>query len=76
MLVIAALLLASMWWLPLALLVGMGVHVWRALVASAAEQRAQAWQEGLEVAARADEQQRLVLAGDPRGVYGNYTPAV
>lgn len=31
--------------------------------------------EHAAIAARADEQQRLVLAGDPRGIYGDWPPS-
>ncbi|WP_155771677.1 hypothetical protein [Mycobacterium asiaticum] len=52
------------------------MHVVRAMITAASEQRALAWREAQQVAARADEQQELVLAGDERGVYGMYEPAV
>lgn len=31
--------------------------------------------EHAAIAARADEQQRLIIAGDPRGIYGEWPPA-
>jgi hypothetical protein len=65
-----------LWWLVGALLAVMGVYAWRSMVASAAEQRELAARMGVLIAARADEENAAVLAGDQRGVYGRYPPAV
>lgn len=75
MLAIAVLLIATMWWFPLALLAGIGVHVVREMITAATQQREAARRAAEVVAARADEQQELVLAGDERGVYGEFPPA-
>ncbi len=61
-------------WLLAALLVVLTVPAWRSLVATGAEQLELARQEGAVVAARADRQQAQVLAGDERGVYGEFPP--
>ncbi len=62
-------------WLLAALLLLLAVPVWRSLVATAAVRQEAAYQAGRVVAARADRQQAQVLAGDERGVYGEYEPA-
>jgi hypothetical protein len=62
---------AMFWWvilavLGVALLAGVVWYVSRCLDARDAAR--------LAIAARADEQHALVLAGDDRGIYGEYTP--
>ncbi|OBJ50504.1 hypothetical protein [Mycobacterium asiaticum] len=71
-----ALALKYLWLLVAAVMLAGVVHVVRAMITAASEQRALAWREAQQVAARADEQQELVLAGDERGVYGMYEPAL
>lgn len=74
---LVAVLLARFWWLLLAVGILAGVwHVLREMASAASTQRELALREAEVVAARADEQQALVLAGDERGVYGEYEPAV
>ena len=68
--------LASAPWFLAVLLLLLAVPVWRSLVATAAERRDLACQEGLVMAARATRQHSAVLAGDEQvGVHGNYRPA-
>jgi hypothetical protein len=62
------------WW---PLLVGAGIvvavcYLFRSMIDSAAWQRRVAARQAALVAARADEENAAVLAGDERGVYGNY----
>jgi threonine/homoserine/homoserine lactone efflux protein len=69
--------IAKFWWLILLVLaaIGAGLLLWlghqRKLDASDRRRREQA-----SLAARADRQHALILAGDDRGVYGDYPPAV
>lgn len=69
------LMVANIWWIVGALLLFGVVHVVRQVAVSAAAQRELARQQGAVVAARADREHAQVLAGDERGVYGQYPPA-
>jgi hypothetical protein len=75
-LVALVLALNYLWWIVAALLVAMAVHVLRSLRDTALEQRELARRMGVVVAARADEENAAVLAGDDRGVYGKYPPCL
>ncbi|MCX2931428.1 hypothetical protein ORI20_14175 [Mycobacterium sp. CVI_P3] len=68
------------WWIvgTVAVIV-LGVYVARGYRAAAAEDRAErasARRHARELAARADEQNALILAGDDRGMYGENRPAI
>jgi hypothetical protein len=63
-------------WIVAALMLWAGIHVLRSMRDTAVEQRMLARRMGVLVAARADEENAAVLAGDQRGVYGEYPPAV
>jgi hypothetical protein len=68
--------IAKFWWVILLVLaaIGAGLFLWlghqRRLDASSRRHR-----EHAAIVARADEQHAWVLAGDDRGVYGEYAPA-
>lgn len=69
--------IAKFWWLILLVLaaIGAGLLLWlghqRGLDASSARRR-----EHAALVARADQQHAWILAGDDRGIYGAYPPAV
>jgi hypothetical protein len=71
-----ALLLAFVieWWPVLAgaLIVVAVEYIVRSMIDSAALQRELARRRQARIAARADQENASVLAGDDRGVYGNY----
>jgi nitrate/nitrite transporter NarK len=73
---IVAWALGWLWWLVAAVAVYVKAWLlWRQYQrARAAEQRER--QRWAGIAARADQQHAWVLAGDPRGTYGDYPPAL
>ena len=75
-LLVVVALVVKFWWL-IAGIVAVTYGVYRAVRAiDRHAERVEAERRRLaEIAARADEQHRLVLAGDDRGVFGEYPPA-
>lgn len=75
-LLIVGVLVAYFWWIAAALILIIGCKLAasavRATRTAAVERRAQ----HAALAARAEEQHRWALEGDPRGTYGIYEPAV
>jgi hypothetical protein len=62
---------AMFWWVIVAVLGALLLAALAFYVSRCIEAREEA---RLAIAARADEQHALVLAGDDRGIYGEYTP--
>lgn len=74
LLIAAAVLFKFAWliaWLAAAAVAGRLIGGWLARHDDAAVAR---WQREAEICARADRQHRAVLAGDERGVYGEWPP--
>jgi len=68
---------AKFWWLILAALIVMvaaSLGWWCCMQSDATDQRAR--RERAALAAQADEQHAWILAGDDRGVYGDYRPEI
>jgi hypothetical protein len=74
LLLIVGFVIHYFWWVVAAALVLFGWYKWRVFsLACQMHETAEArWRN--EVGARADQQQAWCLAGDPRGVYGEYRP--
>jgi hypothetical protein len=73
-LVVAAIVVDFLPWIVGGLMLWAAVFVVRSMLASAAAQRQLERQRQAVIAARADRQHAAVLAGDERGVYGDYPP--
>jgi hypothetical protein len=72
---LVGLIIRYFWWIAAAVAVVMAIK-WAPRVWERHQAAADAWKaEQCAIAARADQQHRWVLAGDPRGVHGRYPPA-
>jgi Flp pilus assembly protein TadB len=73
--VTAGALLAALWLVQHGWYVTVAIPVAVVLLVSLRRRRRRAQRQRAAVAARADFEHRLLMAGDPRGVHGRYPPA-
>lgn len=77
-LLVLSLVIEYFWWIVGALAAGLACFGVYAVISAIVEERRRRrkWHARIaaELAARADEQHRLTLQGDERGIYGEYPP--
>lgn len=73
-LVLAALVVHFFWWLVAIVVTVVAARLVGRWLAASEDREVARWRRDEEIAARADREHQLVMAGDERGVYGQYPP--